>query len=75
MAAAGLDPYAEHRDRLYASAHSGNLAALAAPSLDILTVREEEHRFTFAGLDHAATWWPAPAEEFRGDLHQALRDR
>ncbi|MFM9442614.1 class I SAM-dependent methyltransferase [Streptomyces acidiscabies] len=56
VAAAGLDPDAGRRESLYVTAHSGNLATLAAASLDVLTVREEEHRFLFTGLDHVAEY-------------------
>ncbi|MFE0132364.1 class I SAM-dependent methyltransferase [Streptomyces sp. NPDC059037] len=56
LAAAGLDPRAEHHESLYAAAHSGNLADLAKQNLDVLTVEHEEHRFTFDGHDHAAEY-------------------
>lgn len=56
VAAAGLDPRAEQHESLYISAHSGNLADLAATSLDVLTTEDEEHRFTFDGHDHLAEY-------------------
>jgi len=56
VAAAGLDPDAEQRESLYVTAHSGNLASLAAASLDVLAVHEEEHRFLFTGLGHVAEY-------------------
>ncbi|GGY07356.1 class I SAM-dependent methyltransferase [Streptomyces minutiscleroticus] len=56
VAAAGLDPGAEQRESLYVSAHSSNLAELAAVSLDVLTVEDEEHSFTFDGHDHLAEY-------------------
>ncbi|WP_075739090.1 class I SAM-dependent methyltransferase [Streptomyces acidiscabies] len=56
VTAAGLDVDAEYRESLYASAHSGNLAALAATALDVLAVHEEEHRFTFCGHGHTAQY-------------------
>ncbi|MEH0579502.1 MULTISPECIES: class I SAM-dependent methyltransferase [Streptomyces] len=55
-ATAGLDPRAEQRESLYVSAHSDNLAALAATSLDVVTVENEEHVFTFDGHDHIAEY-------------------
>ncbi|MEU7033676.1 class I SAM-dependent methyltransferase [Streptomyces sp. NPDC046237] len=56
VAAAGLDPRAEEHESLYVSAHSGNLAELAAVSLDVLAVKDEEHSFTFDGHDHVAEY-------------------
>lgn len=56
VAAAGLDPRAEEHESLYVSAHSGNLAGLAAVSLDVLAVEDEEHSFTFDGHDHVAEY-------------------
>ncbi|MFF7777062.1 class I SAM-dependent methyltransferase [Streptomyces tanashiensis] len=56
VAAAGLDPRAEQHESLYISAHSGNLADLAAMSLDVLTEEHEEHSFTFDGHDHVAEY-------------------
>ncbi|MFT9784730.1 class I SAM-dependent methyltransferase [Streptomyces rhizosphaericola] len=56
VAAAGLDPRAEQHESLYTSAHSGNLADLAAASLDVLAVEHEEHSFTFDGHDHVAEY-------------------
>jgi SAM-dependent methyltransferase len=56
VAAIGLDPRAEQHESLYISAHSGNLADLAAASLDVLAVEHEEHSFTFDGHDHVAEY-------------------
>jgi SAM-dependent methyltransferase len=56
VAAAGLDPDACRRPSLYGTAHSGNLAGLAAPSLTICHIEHHEHRFTFADLDHVADY-------------------
>lgn len=56
VAAAGLDPRAEQHESLYISAHGGNLADLAKPSLNVITTEHEEHRFTFDGHDHAAEY-------------------
>ncbi|MFD0441267.1 class I SAM-dependent methyltransferase [Streptomyces chartreusis] len=55
-ATAGLDPRAEQHESLYVSAHSGNLAALAATSLDVAAVENEEHVFTFDSHDHIAEY-------------------
>ncbi|MEV4941455.1 class I SAM-dependent methyltransferase [Streptomyces zaomyceticus] len=55
-AAAGLDPRAEQHESLYVSAHSGNLADLAALPLDVLAVEHEEHSFTFDGHNHVAEY-------------------
>lgn len=56
IAVTGLDPKAEQRESLYTSAHSGNLADLANVSLEVIAADHEEHRFTFAGHDHAAEY-------------------
>ncbi|MFI0743280.1 class I SAM-dependent methyltransferase [Streptomyces sp. NPDC021100] len=56
VAAGGLDARAEQHESLYASAHSGNLARLAATSLDVLAAEDEEHAFTFDGHDHLADY-------------------
>ncbi|MFC8660632.1 class I SAM-dependent methyltransferase [Streptomyces sp. NPDC057199] len=56
VAAAGLDPHAERHESLYVSAHSGNLAELAATSLDVVTLENEEHAFTFDGHDRIAQY-------------------
>lgn len=56
VAAVGLDPRAEQHESLYISAHSGNLAELAKPSLNVITTEREEHRFAFDGHDHAAEY-------------------
>ncbi len=47
VAAAGLDARADQHESLYTAAHSGNLSALAATSLDVIAVQDEEHTFTF----------------------------
>ncbi|MFE6287839.1 class I SAM-dependent methyltransferase [Streptomyces sp. NPDC057877] len=87
VAAAGVDPRAEQHESLYASAHSGNLAELAAVSLDVLAVEQEEHSFTFDGHDHVAEYLAtspkydlAPnlygnAGAFAATLHDFLPDR
>ncbi|MEV0934306.1 class I SAM-dependent methyltransferase [Streptomyces phaeochromogenes] len=56
VATAGLDLHAERHESLYVSAHSGNLAELAATSLDVVTTEKEEHAFTFYGHDHIAEY-------------------
>ncbi|GAA3368448.1 hypothetical protein GCM10020367_06830 [Streptomyces sannanensis] len=56
VAAAGLDLRAERHESLYVSAHSGNIASLAAASLDVVTTEHEEHSFTFDGHDHIAEY-------------------
>jgi ubiquinone/menaquinone biosynthesis C-methylase UbiE len=56
VAAAGLDPRAGDRASLYASAHSGNLADLARPVMEVIEVEHEEHTFTFGELGHAAAY-------------------
>ncbi|WP_330300614.1 class I SAM-dependent methyltransferase [Streptomyces sp. NBC_00503] len=56
VARAGLDLRAEQHESLYASAHSGNLADLAASSLDVVIVQNEEHTFTFDGHEHTAQY-------------------
>ncbi|MFF4453759.1 class I SAM-dependent methyltransferase [Streptomyces goshikiensis] len=56
VAAAGLDPRADQHESLYTAAHSGNLADLAASSLDVIAVVDEEHSFTFDGHDHTAQY-------------------
>lgn len=56
VAAAGLDPRAEQHESLYVSAHGGNLADLAKPSLNVITTEHEEHRFTFDGHEHVAEY-------------------
>ncbi|MET7685664.1 class I SAM-dependent methyltransferase [Streptomyces sp. NPDC005423] len=56
VAASGLDPRAEHHESLYISAHSGNLADLAATALDVVNTEDEEHLFTFDGHDHVAEY-------------------
>ncbi|MCO8304516.1 class I SAM-dependent methyltransferase [Streptomyces sp. RKCA744] len=56
VASAGLDPRADQHESLYTAAHSGNLADLAASSLDVIAVLDEEHAFTFDGHDHTAQY-------------------
>ncbi|MFD6551989.1 class I SAM-dependent methyltransferase [Streptomyces sp. NPDC058398] len=56
VASAGLDPRAAQHESLYIAAHSGNLAALAASSLDVIAVLDEQHVFTFDGHDHTAQY-------------------
>ncbi|CAL9441317.1 2-methoxy-6-polyprenyl-1,4-benzoquinol methylase, mitochondrial [Streptomyces sp. enrichment culture] len=56
VASAGLDPRAAQHESLYTAAHSGNLADLTAPSLDVIAVMDEEHTFTFDGHDHTAQY-------------------
>ncbi|MFE7318550.1 class I SAM-dependent methyltransferase [Streptomyces sp. NPDC057555] len=56
LVAAGLDPRAERHESLYATAHGGNLADLTKPTMDVLAVEHEEHRFEFSGLDHVAEY-------------------
>jgi SAM-dependent methyltransferase len=56
VAAAGLDVRADEHESLYIAAHSGNLADLAASSLDVTAAVEEEHTFTFDGHDHLAQY-------------------
>ncbi|MGW6558511.1 class I SAM-dependent methyltransferase [Streptomyces hydrogenans] len=56
IAAAGLDDRADEHQSLYTAVHSGNLADLVTPSLDVSTVLDEEHSFTFSGHDHLAQY-------------------
>lgn len=56
VATAGLDPQAQYRESLYASAQSGNITTVAASALDVLHVEHEEHRFRFTDLDHLAAY-------------------
>jgi SAM-dependent methyltransferase len=70
VAAAGLDPRAEQHESLYISAHGGNLADLAKPSLNVITTEHEEHRFTFDGHDHAAEYLATnPKYDLAPDLY------
>ncbi|GAB3448649.1 class I SAM-dependent methyltransferase [Actinophytocola sediminis] len=55
-AVAGLDRDARVRPSLYASAHSGNLASLAATALHVCQVAHERHRFRFTSLRHVAEY-------------------
>ncbi|MFI8320453.1 MULTISPECIES: class I SAM-dependent methyltransferase [Streptomyces] len=87
VAAAGLDRRAEQHESLYFSVHSGNLADVAAVSLDVLVVEHEEHSFTFDGHDHLAEYLAtnpkynlAPglygnAGALAATLHEVLPDR
>ncbi|MFJ9085885.1 class I SAM-dependent methyltransferase [Streptomyces sp. NPDC102384] len=84
---AGLDIHATQRESLYIAAHSGNLAELAATSLDVIAIQEEEHTFTFDGHDHVAQYLATnPKYEFgpglygnpeaiAATLHEFLPDR
>ncbi|MFG2676420.1 class I SAM-dependent methyltransferase [Streptomyces sp. NBC_00342] len=56
VASAGLDVRADQHESLYTAAHSGNLAGLAASSLDVIAVLDEVHSFTFDGHDHTAQY-------------------
>ncbi|WP_329295950.1 class I SAM-dependent methyltransferase [Streptomyces pseudovenezuelae] len=56
VAAAGLDVRAKKHESLYTAAHSGNLAALATSSLEVIATLDEEHAFTFDGHDHLAQY-------------------
>ncbi|MCZ0992304.1 class I SAM-dependent methyltransferase [Streptomyces noursei] len=56
LVAAGLDPRAERHESLYATAHGGNLADLTKPTMDVVAIEHEEHRFEFSDLDHAAEY-------------------
>lgn len=56
VAVAGLDRDAQTRPSLYATAHSGNLATLAATTLQVCRVEHEQHRFRFTGLQHVAEY-------------------
>ncbi|MCF2434357.1 class I SAM-dependent methyltransferase [Streptomyces thinghirensis] len=56
VASAGLDPRAAQHESLYTAAHSGNLADLAASSLDVIAVLDEEHVFTYDGHDHTVQY-------------------
>ncbi|GHJ35423.1 class I SAM-dependent methyltransferase [Streptomyces sp. TS71-3] len=56
IALPGLDPGAVQRESLYTAAHSGNLADLTRPWLEVQTVVHDEHRFVFSGLNHAAEY-------------------
>ncbi|WEH30350.1 class I SAM-dependent methyltransferase [Streptomyces sp. AM 3-1-1] len=56
VACAGLDPRAAQHESLYTAAHSDNLADIAASSLDVIAVLDEEHVFTFDGHDHSAQY-------------------
>jgi SAM-dependent methyltransferase len=51
-----IDPAATDRPSLYASAHSGNLAALASSHLDVVETWNEQHRFRFHDLAHVAQY-------------------
>ncbi|MFG2651239.1 class I SAM-dependent methyltransferase [Streptomyces sp. NPDC048436] len=70
VADAGLDIRAPQHESLYATAHSGNLPDLAATSLDVIAVQEEEHTFTFDGHDHVAQYLATnPKYEFGPGLY------
>jgi len=83
VAASGVDPHAASRPSLYATANSGNLAALAGTALQVTRVVHEPHRFRFADLAHAAAYlatspkYPLPAalQGRPNALAAALRER
>lgn len=83
LASSGLDPEAPYRESLYAAAHSGNIAAIAASGLDVLHVEHEDHRFRFGDLAHVAAYVATNpkyhlAPGLRGDpmaISEALRAR
>lgn len=83
VASAGLDPETPYRESLYAAAHSGNMAAIAASGLEVLHVEHEDHRFRFADLAHVAAYLATNpkyhcAPGLRGNptaIAQALRAR
>jgi SAM-dependent methyltransferase len=56
VATAGLDHAACTRPSLYSTAHSGNLATLAATALQVRDVEHEQHRFTFTNLRHVSEY-------------------
>lgn len=56
VATAGLDHAACTRPSLYSTAHSENLATLAATALQVCHVEHEQHRFTFTSLRHVAEY-------------------
>lgn len=56
VASSGLDPAAQSRPGLYDTAHSGNIAELAAATLQLRHVEHEEHQFAFADLAHVAEY-------------------
>ncbi|MGH3977429.1 MAG: class I SAM-dependent methyltransferase [Pseudonocardiaceae bacterium] len=83
VAASRLDPHADTRPSLYATAHSGNLAGLARGSLTVERVLHEQHRFQFEEFTHLAEYLAtspkyALPERVRGrpaELVTALRRR
>jgi ubiquinone/menaquinone biosynthesis C-methylase UbiE len=56
IATTGLDPLALSRPSLYATAHSGNLAALTSAHLDVQQVLHHTHRFIFPSLAEVAAY-------------------
>lgn len=56
VATSGLDPHAATRPSLYATAHSGNLSALARDAMEVTTVVHEAHRFRFTDLTHTCAY-------------------
>jgi ubiquinone/menaquinone biosynthesis C-methylase UbiE len=56
VASSGLDPAAQSQPGLYDTAHSGNIAELAATALKLRHVESEEHQFVFADLSHVAEY-------------------
>lgn len=83
LASTGLDSEAPYRESLYAAAHSGNIAAIAASGLDVLHVEHEDHGFRFTDLAHVAAYVATNpkyhlAPGLRGDptaIAEALRAR
>lgn len=69
LASAGIDPTAASRPSLYASAHSGNLTALAGAHLDVIQTRHEQHRFRFRDFTHLARYvTTSPRYQLPGSL-------
>ncbi|GAA3744994.1 SAM-dependent methyltransferase [Spinactinospora alkalitolerans] len=79
LAASGLVPRPDDRPSLYEAAHSHNIAALAAPVLDVLQIRHDEHRFRFTSLEHLARYlattpkYPLP-DRFRDAPQQLAKE-
>jgi SAM-dependent methyltransferase len=79
IAAAGIDPDAISRPSLYETAHSGNIAELAATSLVTRRIIDETHEFCFPTLADAAGYlatspkYGLPAGEDPATLTRALQ--
>lgn len=79
IAAGGIDPDAVSRPSLYETAHSGNIAELAATSLVTEQVIHETHQFCFPTLADAARYlatspkYGLPADHDPVDLARALQ--